>query len=97
MKQLSKEQKIRAFDYAYFIVLADGHHPFVCNSLYEYINTKILRKNFVIKAQLPGLFPEFFKGHRVDCYMPFWGINSSGNLSRLRAIERAIQLVEKSK
>ncbi len=104
MKQLSKEEKLTAYSFAYLSVLSGMHallnygYPCVCDSLSKCVYC-LIKNYWQDTSCVLDYFPEFAKqkpkGKRQGEY--WWDTDPSGNLSRLRAIERAIRIVEKSK
>ncbi len=101
MKRLTKKQKLQAYSFAYLSIYS-GTHPSgdyftlcVCDSLLEFLNNHFCSWDW--QGSVLSYFPEFAKQRPEDPNIFWWPKTTDGNLSRLRAIERAIQLVEKSK
>jgi hypothetical protein len=89
MKQLTKEEKLEAYTYAMFVIFDEPWCPFVCYSLVYWV--KYFKGAPFCMAEMFNEFERQRKG-RVGAW---WPVTPSGNRSRLRAIERAMNLVEK--
>ena len=97
---LTKSQKMEAYTFAMLRVLQDieasfYRTPFVCIQLDEFSR----EKKFCGTDN--ELYPEFMeqrkKPHAVCYGGGWWPMGVNGNLSRLAAIERAINITEKLK
>jgi hypothetical protein len=93
MRQLTPEQKIEAYTYAMIKLWAFDRDYAVCIELYDWMRvhfpTGILRVDEVIQLH----FPEFLKQRPKIYGMHWWPTHNRA--PRLRALEKAIALVQK--